>query len=132
MGEIRAYFHEEGIDWPDFGLTPLGTAGLSALVDEGIITRTTAKEVVFRVMVEEGRQDAARIVEERGLAQVSDTGELERLVAEAIEANPKAVEDFRGGKEKALGAMVGYVMKATQGQANPQMVNELLREKLAE
>ena len=69
-------------------------------------------------------------MKERGLVQISDTDELSRLVAEVVAANPKVVEDYRNGKDKALGYLVGQVMKATRGKANPQMVNKLLREKL--
>ena len=69
-------------------------------------------------------------MKERGLVQISDTDELSRLVAEVVAANPNVVEDYRNGKDKALGYLVGQVMKATRGKANPQMVNKLLREKL--
>jgi aspartyl-tRNA(Asn)/glutamyl-tRNA(Gln) amidotransferase subunit B len=81
-------------------------------------------------MIAEGKS-AQEIVAAEGLAQISDTGELERLVEQAIADNPKIVEDYRGGKEKALGALVGAVMKATRGQANAGVVNELLRKKLS-
>ena len=75
---------------------------------------------------------AAEIVEAEGLKQISDTGELEGIIEQVIADNPGPADDFRGGKEKALGFLVGQVMKATRGQANPQMVNELLREKLGQ
>jgi aspartyl-tRNA(Asn)/glutamyl-tRNA(Gln) amidotransferase subunit B len=80
-------------------------------------------------MVETGR-DAVSIVEEKGLKQVSDTGAIEAAVDAAIAGGAKQVEQYRGGNEKILGWFVGQVMKTTQGKANPQMVNEILRRKL--
>jgi len=130
MTEVLRYLHEKGLAVSDFPLPPTAIAELIALTADGTISSTIARDVFARAC-EDGRSPR-QIVEEDGLAQISDEGELEKLVEEAIEANPKAVEDFRGGKEKALGAMVGYVMRATKGQANPQLVNELLRKKLAE
>ena len=76
-------------------------------------------------------QEPAAIVEAEGLALISDSSEIEKIVDEAIAANPKAVEDYRGGKEKALGAIVGYVMRQTKGQANSQMVNEMVLRKVS-
>lgn len=103
---------------------------LVKLIDDGIISGKIAKEV-FDEMFASGR-NAAEIVEEKGLTQVSDTGELEAICARVIAANPKAVEDFKAGKEKSFGALVGGVMKETKGRANPALVNELLRKQLQE
>ncbi|MEX2454418.1 MAG: Asp-tRNA(Asn)/Glu-tRNA(Gln) amidotransferase GatCAB subunit B, partial [Rhodospirillaceae bacterium] len=83
----------------------------------------------FEIMFETG-DDPARIVEERGLKQVTDTGAIEAAVDAAIAAGAKQVEQYRGGNEKILGWFVGQVMKATQGKANPQAVNDILRKKL--
>ena len=74
--------------------------------------------------------DAEKIVKEKGLVQVSDEGALLKWVTEAIQNNPKSVEDFKNGKQKAVGSLVGQVMKASKGQANPQMVNKLIVEEL--
>ena len=82
-------------------------------------------------MFETGK-DAAAIIEEKGLKQISDTGALEAIIDAVIEHGPNQVEQFRGGNEKVLGWFVGQVMKETQGKANPQTVNEILRSKLAE
>jgi aspartyl-tRNA(Asn)/glutamyl-tRNA(Gln) amidotransferase subunit B len=71
-----------------------------------------------------------QIVSEKGLTQISDEGELERVIVEVLGANQKSVEDYRAGKKKALGFIVGQVMKATQGKANPQVVNRILEKKL--
>jgi len=78
-----------------------------------------------------GEGDADRIIERRGLKQISDAGVLERIAAEVIAANPQQVADFRAGKTKAFNALVGQVMKATKGQANPQQAAEVLRRSLA-
>jgi aspartyl-tRNA(Asn)/glutamyl-tRNA(Gln) amidotransferase subunit B len=88
-----------------------------------------AKEVFDAVWAGEGGVDA--IIEKRGLKQISDSGEIERLVDEVLRANAKQVEDYRAGKEKAFNSLVGQVMKATRGKANPAQVNEILRRKLS-
>ena len=75
---------------------------------------------------------AEKIIEEQGLVQISDTGELEKIVMQVIEEHPQAVTDFKAGKKKAIGALVGQIMKMTKGQANPQVVNQLLSQKLSE
>ncbi len=111
-------------------IAPLQLQGLVKLIDEGVISGKIAKEV-FDAMLETGA-DASAIVEEKGLKQMSDTGELEAIIRAVIEKNPQILADFRAGKEKALGAFVGGVMKETRGKANPALVNELLRKVLAE
>jgi len=77
-------------------------------------------------------QTADEIIKERGLSQISDTSELEKIVAEVINSNVQPVADYRAGKEKAFKFLVGQVMRATRGRANPQLVNEVLKQKLAE
>lgn len=129
MGDVRAYLNQTGGAIADFPLPPAALGELVGLVAAGIINNTTAKEVFARMLAED--KGAKEIVEAEGLAQISDTAELERLVEQAIADNPRAVEDYRGGKEKALGALVGAVMRATRGQANAAVVNELLRKRLA-
>jgi aspartyl-tRNA(Asn)/glutamyl-tRNA(Gln) amidotransferase subunit B len=81
-------------------------------------------------MVETGKAPE-KIVEEKGLMQISDEGALKQMVDEVIAKNPQAVEDFKAGKEKAIGALVGQVMKASKGKANPGVVNQLLRDALS-
>jgi aspartyl-tRNA(Asn)/glutamyl-tRNA(Gln) amidotransferase subunit B len=88
-----------------------------------------AKEV-FEAMTTSGK-NAEAIVAEKGLGQISDAGELEAIVARIVAANPGPAEEFRQGRDRVLGFFVGQVMKETRGQANPQMVNELLRKYLA-
>ena len=98
------------------------------LADAGTINSSVAKEVFEKVFAED--VDPEKYVEDHGLKTVNDEGALRTLAEEVIAKNPKAVEDFKGGKEKALGALVGQIMKAMKGKANPGMVNELLREML--
>ncbi|SDE34545.1 Asp-tRNA(Asn)/Glu-tRNA(Gln) amidotransferase subunit GatB [Kordiimonas lacus] len=103
-------------------------ADLLALVEDGTISGRIAKDV-FEIMFETGK-DAEVIVEEKGLKQVSDTGEIEKIIDEVIAANPAQLEQYRAGKDKLIGFFVGQVMKATGGKANPGMVNQLLKPKL--
>lgn len=112
----------------DSKVRPSDVADLLALIEKGTISARTAKEV-FEEMFQTGAS-AADIVARKGLNQISDTAELERLVGEAVAANPKSVADYRAGKAQAIGFLVGQVMKASQGKANPGVVNDLLRAKL--
>ena len=106
-----------------------GLAELLKLVTDGTLSGKMAKEV-FETMADTGKS-AASIVAEKGLGQISDAGELEAIVARIVAANPGPAEEFRQGRDRVLGFFVGQVMKETRGQANPQMVNELLRKYLA-
>jgi aspartyl-tRNA(Asn)/glutamyl-tRNA(Gln) amidotransferase subunit B len=110
-------------------VTPAQAAELLALTADGTLSGTLAKQV-FEIMLETG-EDPARIVEERGLRQTSDTGAIEAAIAEVLAANADKVADYRGGKDKLFGFFVGQVMKAMQGKANPGVVNDLLRKALA-
>jgi aspartyl-tRNA(Asn)/glutamyl-tRNA(Gln) amidotransferase subunit B len=105
-------------------------AALLDLVDDGAISGTQAK-TVFAEMFATGRS-AAAIIEEKGLKQVSDTGAIEALCAQVIEANPKPVAEYRAGKLQSINFLKGQVMKLSQGKANPNIVGELLAAKLAE
>ena len=97
-------------------------------IDEGTISGNAGKEVLEK-MVQTGKS-ATEIIEQEGMQQISDDSAIESLVDAAMEANPKAIEDFKSGKQAALGAIIGYVMKESKGQANPGMVNKILRSKL--
>ncbi len=110
-------------------MRPEHVAGVVKLVDEGVISSNLAKEV-FAEMFRTGEPPDA-VVARRGLRQSTDTGELERWCAAAIAANPRSVADFKAGKENAINAMKGYVMKQSQGRANPRLVDEILRRNLA-
>ena len=110
-------------------ITPVGLAGLVKLIDDGTISGKIAKDVFARMLA--SGEDAAAIVKREGLTQVADAGALETLVDAAIAANPKAVADFKAGKTAASKALVGQVMKASGGKANPGMVDRLVQEKLS-
>jgi aspartyl-tRNA(Asn)/glutamyl-tRNA(Gln) amidotransferase subunit B len=109
-------------------VTPSRLAGLLRLIDDGTISGKIAKSV-FETMVRTG-EDAATIVRREGLTQVADAGALAALVGSAIAANPRAVEDYRKGKTAAGKAIVGQVMKASGGRANPAMVSKIVEEEL--
>ena len=98
-------------------------------VTDGTISAKAAKDVLHAMADGEGPADA--IIEKRGLRQISDSGALESAIDAAIAANPKLVEDYRAGKEKAFNALVGQVMRGTQGKANPSQVNEILKRRLS-
>lgn len=84
---------------------------------------------MFKELIENGG-NAEQIVKEKGLVQISDEGELLKMVTEVLDQNPKIIDDYKNGKEKAIGSLVGQVMKASKGKANPQMVNKLLLEEV--
>jgi aspartyl-tRNA(Asn)/glutamyl-tRNA(Gln) amidotransferase subunit B len=128
MGDVARLAHEARLPLARSGLGVEGLGRLLRLLAGETISGTTAKELLEELYVSGGDPEA--IVRERGLAQISDEGELERLVEEAIAANPRAVDDYRGGKQQALGALVGHVKKATQGKADARRVTDLLKERL--
>jgi aspartyl-tRNA(Asn)/glutamyl-tRNA(Gln) amidotransferase subunit B len=110
-------------------ITPSRLAGLLKLIENGTISGKIAKDV-FQKMFASG-EDAQAIVAREGLVQVADESALAAVIDQVIAENPKALEDYRKGKTAAKGAFVGQIMKATQGKANPAMVNRLLEEKLS-
>ncbi|MBD5469611.1 MAG: Asp-tRNA(Asn)/Glu-tRNA(Gln) amidotransferase subunit GatB [Lachnospiraceae bacterium] len=128
MGETLRLLKEKGMDAEDIRFSPENLAKLIALVDGKAINSSVAKEV-FEVMFEEDI-DPERYVEEKGLKTVNDEGALRKTIEEVIAANPQSVEDYRNGKEKAIGFLVGQTMKAMKGKADPGMVNRILKELL--
>ena len=130
MGPLTAKLNDLGISIPDVPLKPDALAGLIRLIDAGTISGPVTRDV-FEKMYTSGRA-AGEIVEHEGLARIDDTSAIEAAVRGVIEANPKAAADFRSGKQQTLGFLVGQVMKATKGKANPAMVNDLLRKLLVE
>jgi aspartyl-tRNA(Asn)/glutamyl-tRNA(Gln) amidotransferase subunit B len=128
MTEVLRALAEKEMDIAAIRITPRALADLIALVTGGAINRTAAK-TVFQLMFDEGG-DPKTIVEEKGLAQVSDTGELETWVREAITSNPKSAEDYRAGKKAALQFLMGQVMRMSKGKANPPVVLAMLAEQL--
>ena len=127
-GEVFSALNRSGLDLSDAPLDAEALGGLLDVIADGTISGRMAKEV-FDAMWESGKS-AAAIVEERGLKQISDSGEIEAIVEKIVADNPGQVEQFRSGNEKVIGWFVGQVMKATQGKANPKLVNELLRKVL--
>ncbi len=129
MGELAARLNREEKDIEDAPVGPALLAGLVVRLADGTLSGKMAKEVFDALWNGEGR-DADAVIEARGLKQISDSGALEQIIDEVLAANPKSVEEFRAGREKAFNALVGQAMKATKGKANPQQVNELLKKKL--
>jgi aspartyl-tRNA(Asn)/glutamyl-tRNA(Gln) amidotransferase subunit B len=127
-GEVLRFLREKGVRPADIPIWPLQLAGLLGLVAGGGINATTAKDV-FAEMWASGK-DAATIVDEKGLRQMSDESEVAKVVDEVIASETKAVADYRGGNKKAIEAVFGKVMGRTKGKANPQLVRKLLSEKL--
>jgi len=128
LTELLAVLNVKNLEIENCPVAPKTFAGLLGLIETGTLSGKMAKDVLG-MMFDTGK-DAETIVKEKGLVQVSDTGLIEKAVEKAIAANPKAVEEFKAGKQKALGAIVGFVMKETQGKANPKVVNEILLKKL--
>ena len=126
MGETMRLMKEKETDAQDLSFSPENLAKLIGLADAKVINGSVAKEV-FEVMFEEDI-DPEQYVEEKGLRTVNDEGALRKTIAEVIAANPRSVEDYRNGKEKAIGFLVGQTMKAMKGKADPGAVNQILRE----
>ena len=128
MGEVMRRLSADGLEAKDMKLSPPTLARLIAMVREGILNRNTAVKVFDAVFEGDGSVDA--YVTEHGLEQVSDAGLVGRAVEQVLAANPKSIEDYRSGKQKAFGFLVGQVMRELKGQAAPQVVNQTIREKL--
>jgi aspartyl-tRNA(Asn)/glutamyl-tRNA(Gln) amidotransferase subunit B len=129
-GDVSAALNAAGMAMAGCPVTAAKLAGLLARVADGTINQKTAKEV-FAVLWSGEAASADAVIDSRGLRQISDAGALVAIVDAVLAANPKSVEEFRAGKEKAFNALVGQVMKQSRGKANPQQVNDILREKLA-
>ncbi len=129
MGDLQALLVERKSEVTDCPITPENLAAMIQLIEDGTISGKIAKELLPE-MYATGKT-AKTLVEEKGLVQISDSGELEAVAREIIAANPGPAADYRSGKEKALGFLVGQMMKATKGKANPRMANEIIRNELA-
>ncbi len=127
-GDLLGYMKAQGIPYEKIPVTADNLVAMLTLIKEGVISGKIGKDVLVK-MIESGK-DPRTIVKEEGLTQVSDEGELSAIVEAVLNANPAVVADFKSGKEKALGFLVGQVMKATRGRANPAKVNATLREKM--
>jgi len=128
-GELSALLNEHGVGFSQILIEQKAFANLLDRIHDGTISANAGKEVLHGMAGGEGTAD--EIIEKRGLKQISDAGEIEKIVDQVLAANAKQAEDYRAGKEKAFNSLVGQVMKATQGKANPAQVNEILKRKLA-
>jgi aspartyl-tRNA(Asn)/glutamyl-tRNA(Gln) amidotransferase subunit B len=129
MGELSGALNKNGLDITQSRIDTARLSGLVLRISDNTISGTIAKEV-FSVMWADG-SDADAVIEARGLKQISDGGAIEKVIDEIMAANPKQLADFRSGKDKLFGFFVGQAMKATGGKANPALLNDLLKKKLA-
>ena len=128
MGELARRLNDNNLTITDSPISPELLVCILKRIADKTISGNIAKKV-FETMWQSGK-DADTIIEEQGLKQVTDTGEIEKIVDEVIAANPGQVEEYRGGKDKLIGFFVGQVMQRSKGKANPGMVNDLLKKKL--
>ncbi|MFZ5642115.1 MAG: Asp-tRNA(Asn)/Glu-tRNA(Gln) amidotransferase subunit GatB [Bacillota bacterium] len=128
MGDLSRLLNAANMDITDCRIKPEQLADMLKLMEKGTISGKIAK-TVFEEMFETGK-NPEEIVKQKGLVQISDEGAIAAVIDEVIASNPKVVEDFRVGKEKAIGFLVGQVMKSTRGKANPEIVNKMLRERI--
>ncbi|RQT47410.1 Asp-tRNA(Asn)/Glu-tRNA(Gln) amidotransferase subunit GatB [Burkholderia cepacia] len=132
MGDVSSQLNRDGIEIDAIPVSAAQLALLLQRIADGTISNKIAKEIFATIWDEKPDDEGAadRIIDAKGLKQISDTGALEAIIDEVLAANAKSVEEFRAGKEKAFNALIGQAMKATKGKANPQQVNELLKKKL--
>lgn len=128
LGEIYSFLNEHKIDIVQFPVSPSNLAKLINLINDGTISSKIAKDV-FKLMVNSNKEPI-EIVKEKGLVQISDSSELEKIIDQVIEKHPLDADEYKKGNTKVIGFFVGQVMKETNGKANPQMVNQLLIKKL--
>jgi aspartyl-tRNA(Asn)/glutamyl-tRNA(Gln) amidotransferase subunit B len=130
MGEMARRLNADNLSIDSCPVLPEQLANLVKAINVGTISHNAAKQVFDALWSGEG-QDVDAIIEAKGLKQMNDSGALEKIIDEVIAANPDNVAQFKAGKDKAFNALVGQVMKASKGKANPQQVNDLLRAKLS-
>lgn len=128
MGDVSAYMNKHQKELLELPITPEALAKMINLIADGTISSKMAKKV-FAELVENGG-DPETIVKEKGLVQISDEGQLTEIITKVLDENEQSVIDFKDGKDRALGFLVGQVMKATRGQANPPMVNKILKQEI--
>ncbi len=128
-GELASALNKAELDFAQSPIAPASLADLLKRIADNTLSNKLAKEVFAAMWAGEGEADA--VIEARGLKQMSDSGAIEKIVDDVLAANPKSVEEFRAGKDKAFNALVGQVMKASRGKANPAQVNDILKRKLA-
>ena len=126
---LMKHLREELIGVGDQKVTAEMMGDLLKMVVDGVVSNNAAKGDIFEEMYKSGKA-AKEIVKKKGLEQVSDKGEIEKICKKVVSANPDAVEDFKNGKDRAVGALIGQVMKEMKGKANPKMVDEIMRKML--
>jgi aspartyl-tRNA(Asn)/glutamyl-tRNA(Gln) amidotransferase subunit B len=130
MGEVAARLNKEGLEINAIPLAPTLLADIVRRIADNTLSHKMAREVFDALWAGEA-QDIDAIIAARGLTQITDSAVIEAMIDSVLAANTKSVEEFRAGKDKAFNALVGQVMKAAKGKADPQQVNELLRKKLS-
>lgn len=128
MGEITAYLNQQKLSIAQIALPAVGLAELIALIEKGTISGKIAKEILPELLVKGG--SVTKLIESKGLVQISDAGELDKVIEAVLAANPKELAQYRSGKTKLLGFFVGQVMKETGGRADPKLTNQLMAKKL--
>src|SRR5699024_7829639 len=128
MGDLSAYLNKHHQELHDLAITPEGLSKMVKLIEDGTISSKIAKKV-FTELLENGG-DPEKIVKDKGLVQISDEGQLKEIIGKVLDNNEQSIEDYKNGKDKAIGFLVGQVMKETKGQANPQKVNQILKEEI--
>lgn len=128
MGDISRILKEKDILIDDVPFSPQQLAEMVQLIESGAISNSAGKKVLETLF--ETPKAPKQIVEELGLAQISDEGALQKMVQDVLDQNPQSIEDYKAGKDRAIKFMMGQVMKLSKGKANPQTVNALLKEEL--
>ena len=128
MGDVSAYLNAEQKELKHTALTPENLAGMVKLISDGTISSKIAKKVFTELVVNGG--DAEKIVKAKGLVQISDPEVIRGFVTTVLDNDAKSVEDFKAGKDRAIKALLGQIMKASKGQANPQLTNQILMEEI--
>lgn len=128
LGDVSAYLNSENIAIEQFPITPANLGEMVNLINKGVLSSKLAKKV-FVEMLKTGKTPQA-LVKELGLEQISDEGAIVKIVEETLAENPQSIIDYKAGKDRALGFLVGQIMKKSRGKANPEMVNNLLKERM--
>lgn len=128
MGDISKILNDKELEAGDIPFTPAQLAKMIALIDKGTISNSAAKKVLDAMFAQP--EDPEKLVEKLGLAQVSDEGAIRQMVSDVLAQNPQSIADYKAGKDKALGFLVGQVMRISKGKANPQVINKLLKDAL--
>ena len=128
MTDIIGYLNAEEMESKNIPFTAEDLGNLIILIDKGTISSSIAKKVLLEMF--ENPRDPQKIIEEKGWVQISDESAIKEVVLKILEANPQSIIDFKAGKDRALGFLVGQAMKETKGKANPQMLNKMFLEEL--